>query len=449
MEANLYTSLPAGALLNKWIKSQGYWGKGQGSSIFDSHLFLDGGKASVPPEMTGALNNIYATALFRGEVMFVVEKKPPMFKLAFDLDMKADLSLSPETIVQFATEIHRVVQDFYTQTEMIVCLSEPKKTKGHWKVGAHLIWPGVTTVTPDALRCREACLADPGVQAWGGRFQNGLDAILDKCVLDKNGIRMIGSYKIVPCRCSKTPCEKCKGSKKLIEHGVYWPKYRVNAEGKVEEVPTPSSLDDMRHWVQLTSLRNCKGSLTGTRRAAISGTMSEAEEADEEGLLRKSCGRLTRAPLEPLLPHLDKFKETLPPPYWTSKWTAAFKGSMDDDPGFFVSTNARHCLNIGKCHNSNNVYFLFTKRGAFQMCFCRCQTMEGRKYGLCQDFHSQAFPIHTELKVALFGEQVLVEADRVIQPSRSQEQLVSLQLERLMAHMAGAKKPKGKNKKRS
>ena len=60
--------------LNAWLKSQGYW-KQYGKTVGDSsHLFLDGGIACVPEDMTATFNNVYAASLFRGEITFVVEK---------------------------------------------------------------------------------------------------------------------------------------------------------------------------------------------------------------------------------------------------------------------------------------------------------------------------------------------------------------------------------------
>jgi Herpesviridae UL52/UL70 DNA primase len=102
-------------------------------------------------------------------------------------------------------------------------------------------------------------------------------------------------------------------------------------------------------------------------------------------------------------------------PVLTSKFTAVCKGGTDDDPVFFARSTSRYCLNIGKEHNSNNVYFLLGKQGAYQMCFCRCETLEGRRHGMCKDFHSAVFPLTKDLTIALFGREVWEEHQRAKQ----------------------------------
>jgi hypothetical protein len=419
--------------------------------VFDSHLFLDGGKACVPPEMTGAFNNIYTAALTQGEVMFVVEKKPPVFKLVFDLDMRVAAPLKPEQVLDFSKAVHSAVQEFYGKPtcHMIVCTCEDRRGRGaQWKVGAHLVWPSIATVCPDALRCRDHVLASEAVQKFAPLFQNEMENVVDRSVLDKNGVRMIGSYKVVPCRCQCMPCDRCRGRGKLVEHGVYWPRYVVR-EDAVETIQTPSTLEAVRYWVHETSLRNCTMTLSKAFKCVENAAYSDGE--DEEGLLQRSVkGRLQRHPLEPVLPALEGFLATLPGPYLTAKFTSLHKGGSNDDPVFFARTTSRFCLNIGKNHNSNNVYFLFSKRGAYQMCFCRCQTIEGRKYGMCQDFHSAPFEMSRDLKVALFGAQVLVEADKSIQPAKTQDAAISSHYERLLRHVTGppAQLPKKRYKKK-
>jgi Prim-pol 4 len=200
----------------KWLKSQGYWVSYKDGTSDVSHLFLEGGKAAVPPEMTGAFNNAYAAMLARQEVMYVVEKKPQVFKLVFDLDMRVASPIEQGQVLELSTAVHQAVKEFYgmASCDMIVCNCEPKKGKGtQWKMGAHLVWPTISTITPDALRCRQHVLASPQVQAFAGLFENGMGDLIDKSVLAQNGVRMIGSHKLVACRCKGSLCDACHGQR--------------------------------------------------------------------------------------------------------------------------------------------------------------------------------------------------------------------------------------------
>lgn len=67
-----------------------------------------------------------------------------------------------------------------------------------------------------------------------------------------------------------------------------------------------------------------------------------------------------------------------------------------------LRSTARYCFNLGRQHNTNNVYFLLTRRGVCQRCYCRCETAEGRKYGMCKDFASECWAVPREVTDAFF-----------------------------------------------
>lgn len=407
--------------LQAWLKSQGYWKYGRdASSPFDSHLFLDGGKASVPDEMIGTMNNVMAHALAMGEPIYVVEKKPPVFRMFFDLDMKSRHAISDETLLTFVRDVHAGVVDVFgavVRKRAIVCLSEPdfSVTGKGWKTGVHIVWPDIATVSTDALTCR-AHVVDrvrPTYAAW---FTNDMDAVIDKCVLEKNGMRTIGSRK------------------KTGSTGVYWPRYVIENDDSITPVPDLVDVRDFRYWIAQTSLRVCPAPLR--RLAAVSGT-GTVSERDEETLLHASHGgSLAREPLtRELADLLAKFSEALVETFGSFRFTSLYRGGTEESPTFIARSTSNYCLNIGRRHRSNNVYFLFTTRGAYQMCFCRCETVEGRKNGLCQDFHSAVVPISNELKVIMFGANL----DAAIRPAPTLDCVVDRELDALLAYCAGTR----------
>jgi Prim-pol 4 len=350
--------------LKKWLDLQKYsWAR---SPEVVSHYFFDGGKAAVPNDMAGTFNNVYAGNLYRGAIMFAIEKKPEIFKLVFDLDMQVVSPIELAQVLELSQAVHEAVVEFYgICSDMIVCTCDPRPgIDTHWKMGAHLVWPSVFTTSPDALRCREHVLASPKVQAFAELFENTMEQVIDRSVLDKNGLRMIGSYKT-----KNAPCP--------LE--VYWPRYLVSNNGvrEIEKLTTP---EELRHWVRETSLR-CIPWDTRPCSPALSLAGPATETDFEEGLFKQNRTRLLCENLGPLLPGLDEFIASLPAPFHTSKFTAVSSAGTEDDPIFLARSTSRFCLNIGKNHNSNNVYFLFSKKAAYQMCFCRCQTLVGRKYG--------------------------------------------------------------------
>ena len=59
-------------------------------------------------------------------------------------------------------------------------------------------------------------------------------------------------------------------------------------------------------------------------------------------------------------------------------------------------------MNVARDHHSNTIYFTLTEYGICQKCFCRCDSTEGRKFGLCRDYHSNMVALTAKLKSTLF-----------------------------------------------
>ena len=72
-----------------------------------------------------------------------------------------------------------------------------------------------------------------------------------------------------------------------------------------------------------------------------------------------------------------------------------------------VTTNCKYCLNLGREHSSNHVYFHIGYRknvgvGICQKCLSPTENYINRKNGLCKDFSSKIYPIPFDIQV-LFG----------------------------------------------
>ena len=420
--------------LNAWLKSQGYW-KQYGKTVGDSsHLFLDGGIACVPEDMTATFNNVYAASLFRGEVTFVVEKKTPTFRMFLDLDMRSRNPVTADAVLLLTRLVARTVIDFFRLPEdrarTIVCLSEPSWTPTTgWKTGAHVSWPETATTTIGALRCRDAVIAALRASTFAAWFSNSIEAVVDKSVLDKNGMRMIGAHKLGPCPdcAAGSCCATCGGRGKAAQPGVYWPRFDLrNADADATILAErPTTMTDLRAWISATSLRVRRaGPLDSPSAAAVD------DEADEELLLETSYnGRLVRESVRAHADHLEAFVASLPKGFAGARVTALHR--VEDEDVVLARTDSNYCLNIGRKHRTNNVYFLISERGAYQMCFCRCETLDGRKNGLCRDFHSKLFRVDPDFRRELFGTAA---GDDLVKPAKPLRAVVDAEYEKLMKY---------------
>lgn len=73
------------------------------------------------------------------------------------------------------------------------------------------------------------------------------------------------------------------------------------------------------------------------------------------------------------------------------------------EDGYLVNATSRFCLNLGRNHSSNKVFFYVNRTGVIQKCFCHCSTTEGRKNGRCQDFSCKRGPLPPLFAKSRFG----------------------------------------------
>jgi hypothetical protein len=56
---------------------------------------------------------------------------------------------------------------------------------------------------------------------------------------------------------------------------------------------------------------------------------------------------------------------------------------------YLVSTNSKYCENLKRPHSSNHIWFHISGSVIAQKCFCRCETIRGRRDGFCKDFYGR------------------------------------------------------------
>ena len=62
---------------------------------------------------------------------------------------------------------------------------------------------------------------------------------------------------------------------------------------------------------------------------------------------------------------------------------------------YLLKTTSRYCENIRRNHNSNHVKIIIDNGFIFQRCFCRCETLDGRRLGFCKDFTGRKHKLET------------------------------------------------------
>jgi hypothetical protein len=68
---------------------------------------------------------------------------------------------------------------------------------------------------------------------------------------------------------------------------------------------------------------------------------------------------------------------------------------------YWVTTDCRYCLNVGREHNSSTIYFRIDYRGIVMRCFSKKTTLSDRNI-MCSKYHSIIHDISLKYKEILF-----------------------------------------------
>lgn len=365
-----------------WLRSRGYW-MAPGHSEEPrraTHLLLDGGKVCVPEESHAAFLNAYAACVTRhpDRRPCMVELRTPVFRFFVDLDTR--FVDQPSSLEQPLRCLARVVAEAFAEgtpaPEALVCHANvPKQERDGIKRGFHVVWPDVYVTPATALELRRRMLEALETQhpAEGCGLANGWANIVDSTVYTSNGLRMPWS---------------AKGRDDKRFYDVKW----TLTPGDLSALDPVSGVTALRDHLHRLSIRAPTGkepTLTLVDEPASGKTESSSGAAD---FSHKSL-----AAFSDVLPALAA---ALPVQFMGQKFT----GLLASEHCFMLRSTARYCFNLGRAHRTNNVYFVLTKKGVSQRCYCRCETDEGRKFGMCKDFSSQVWDVPGEVTLAFFGE---------------------------------------------
>jgi hypothetical protein len=347
--------------------------------IKPTHLLLDGGRVSIKKELLDTFYKLYAKCLEEKVPLHIVEHKTNIFRFFCDLDFTDKILLGEEYILRVVNLIQESIHYIYEENyKVIVCTTESKKIikneNEYIKQGLHLHWPSLYVNKENSILIRNLIIHKLKSTLGEREDYNIWDDVVDLCIYKNNGIRMVGSSK---CSYDRS------GTNQLIdEKRVYLPAYVIDCFNNKDEEELKSMLDDKYRMVKMTSIQDHDNSLTEIKKypEALKQNL-ECEECDEEKPMSMR-----------LLPSDIKYKEII------RFFRIHVKNYEADDikkvlnfdgKVYVILTKSKFCQNIGRAHNSCQIYFKLTRDGLVQKCHCICNTLEGRKYGYCKDYSSE------------------------------------------------------------
>jgi hypothetical protein len=397
--------------LRQWIISNKYWLKAdvQNRSERSTHFLLDGGCIEIPDNQYGIFLSKLANDIQNNWKWFLCEKRTPVFKFMSDLDIFEENDLNLDDIVQIVKKIQICISENCGNYSVIGCTTEPKEVtveggKTVTKTGVHLIWPKLWVDRRTALWIRSKIITFLEDNFGLRPTWNPWEDVVDECVYNSNGLRMVGCNKCHPCKkCrgrspEKNECEVCHGEGKIDEGRVYVPSFVLNSDCSSDDEYLSFLKKDIRVTLESTSIRNyCNFEL------------SKLKNTDECSkwvvpIPKKKTNKVQKV-LELDTPQAKKIQwcveKVLPRYYRKARVT---KITKDSDELIYVNTDTNYCMNVDRCHNSSDTYFEFTPQGIYQRCWCKKDTLEGRRRGRCRDYRSDIFEISPIARNVIFPE---------------------------------------------
>lgn len=364
--------------VKRWLRSCGYWvsaGAPKGAGAL-THVFLDGGRASVPlSERSTGLMRAYHADVCAGRRVCLVERtlKGGTYRMFADFDkVEGDVGLVRRALER----VPGPLRGGGGEARVAVCSRVDGDGEGG-KMGFHLIWNDACRVDDDgAVALRDAWVSaldheDPLAEgSWG--------AIVDAAVYRRNGLRMPWSMK---------------------RHGgsYYAPTHEATFSpapgpgGDVILTPVRISMDgDVLNWLGRCSIAawHPMDEADGMRSSFSTGVSLDARGpkrvtvAREEGRTRPGATArgcfvcaLTRddlAQIRAALPR-DKYGDdvSLGATLWNATKTAVI-----------VACSSRYCHLVERSHSSNHVFFEVSRRTGKVVQRCHSQACVGKRHEL-------------------------------------------------------------------
>jgi len=336
-----------------------------------SHVLMDGGKLSVPFDRLNDFYDKYIEVIKKGEKLFVVEQKTPTYNFFIDIDYKNEDSLSIDDIKSICKIICDKVKR-HGGKKCLISISPPKKCGTLVKTGVHLNWPNFVVDQTSAIALREHVLIALSKAKSGTDWNEIIDSSVYGDLYRKtkgSGFRMPWSYKKAKHEaCDGRGCSGCENGK--VNQLSYLPVFMYTPEPlstiiRVEQAPDVEFLKMSAVRTDLPQNVFIQPPSAPIREGAFTDEETKDEVQDEE---------------------VKSLVETFVRKHMEGQSSAFITKIFKHKTMFLVATTSNYCENLKRDHNSNHIWFIISGKLIIQKCFCRCETLRGRRDGFCKDF---------------------------------------------------------------
>jgi hypothetical protein len=258
----------------------------------------------------------------------------------------------------------------------LISVAEPKECKGLIKSGIHINFPGLVVSQNEALQLMYHIIHSLGImypaRDWSQVIDSSVYGTIGK---QGSGFRMPWCYK------------KIKG---LVE-GYYLPIYFYNPiGGEIIEIGDPQT-PTVEKFMMATIRTDKTDVVSVPEFEFICQPVKKERASKKEGDFTASemKNEISNYELAQSLQNDIRKMEGQEKVY--------VQKIFEFKTRYLVKTNSKYCENIKREHGSNHIKLVIEGGTIHQECFCRCETLDGRKGNqFCKDFRGKKYNLSSK-----------------------------------------------------
>jgi len=399
-----------------------------------THRLLDGGNLHIGKDEMDQFYKVYATDIVSGYKNYIVELRTPLFKYFIDLDIFDHEYYTGKRLQKIIIAIQKVLSHFFNRSsinsDVYVCTTPERRVKKdelmYIKTGVHLIWPHVYVTQEIALFLRQFIIQYMTTKFGPRSEHNTWDDVVDESVYNQNGLRLLGSYKAIPCKVCKNKhdyrdsCESCAGLGKLFGEYTYKLEYILTNTKHLKPKACRDLCKQQSEMIKLLSIRTNKFKSNVTIEepyppwfdvSCASKTnkhISKILKTTRENQKRTGGANAVSVSNESIVTAITSaIRETFgEKEVYRGVGIKTIRRPLNAKTDcYWITTDCNYCLNVKREHTSSTIYFKLTYDGIVQKCFCKKNTLTGGREQFCGKFESKKYDYSLKYKEILFPEQ--------------------------------------------
>ncbi len=343
-----------------------------------THFMFDGGKLDL------TIDHETFQIMYSKYINYkncIVERKTKLFKFFIDFDVLSEIIINVD---EYITVIQNTLSNLYKSNDLLCIITGADKNKEinkadklYIKQGFHLHWPDIIVNKETAMAIRKNVIINlTNVFGKNEKHYDTWEKIIDKCVYENNGLRLVGSDK----------CYIADGNK-IYENRVYILKDVYTGTKRNESLFNLYKEDTLR-LVKDTSIRSSADVITDIHNLTEYVETEEVSESKSGNLINLSKGSIEYKAIE-------KFFKLHATGYRVEDIRDIRQ--VKDKSIYLISSKSKYCQNKQDFHTNNHIYFKLSPSGLCQ----KCMSENHGVHGPCREFQSRCVPITPSLESTL------------------------------------------------